>query len=92
MSQLPFLGSGFPLLVYEMLYKMTLTAALEFWFPEFQSETKALYVGGSVCESLGISVFQMIFLIHSCVLAFVFPGGLMDVAESCAGTARIPCD
>lgn len=72
---------------------MTLTSSsLCVLVPAFQAETEALFVGGSVCESLGISVFQMISLSHSCVLAFVFPGDLMDVAESCAGTARIPCD
>lgn len=59
MSQLSFLGSGFPLLVCEMLHKMTLTSSP--WIPEFQDETKALFVGGSVCESLGISVFQVIY-------------------------------
>lgn len=92
MSQLPFLGSGFPLLVYERLYKVTLTSSLCRLVPEFQAETEALFVGGSVRESLGIPVFQMISLSHSCALAFVFPGDLRDVAESCAGTARIPCD
>lgn len=53
---------------------------------------EAPFFGGSVCEGLDIPVFEMISLIHSCALAFVFPGGLMDVAESCAVTARIPCD
>lgn len=71
---------------------MTLTGSLCVLVPEFQVETEALFVGGSVRESLGISMFHMISLSHSCVLAFVFPGDLMEVAESCAGTARIPCD
>lgn len=74
MSQLPFLGYSFPLLVCETLYKMTLTSSPCVLVPEFLSETEALFVGGSMCESLGISVFQMIVLIYSCVLAFVFPG------------------
>lgn len=58
----------------------------------FQTELEASFSLVVVCEGLAIPVFEMISLIHSCALAFVFHGGLTDVAESCAVTARIPCD
>lgn len=58
----------------------------------FQTELEAPLTLVVVCEGLAIPVFEMISLVYSCTLAFVFPGGLMDVAESCAVTARIPCD
>lgn len=71
---------------------MTLTTSPGVLVLEFQAEMEAPFFGGSMCEGLDIPVFEMISRIHSCALAFVFPGGLMDVAESCAVTARIPCD
>lgn len=58
----------------------------------FQTELEAPLSLVAVCEGLAIPVFEIISLVQSCTLAFVFPGGLMDVAESCAVTARIPCD
>lgn len=58
----------------------------------FQTELEAPFSLVVVCEGLALPGFEMISLIYSCSLAFVFPGGLKDVAESCAVTARIPCD
>lgn len=58
----------------------------------FQTELEAPLSLVAVCEGLAFPVFEMMSLAQSCAPAFVFPGGLMVVAESCAVTARIPCD